>query len=269
MLEEIQLNDLIKLNNFQGGRIWERNIEIAKNKALHPLEEVSDEKLDEIFELLLAKKVILSTFENADWTIFLNPLPDFKLYITFISKDEEFPSDIKIFYSKSSLSVPTEDAYVITHIYLEILVSLVKMQALFEIESDQLFSLEDYCNKAQGLDGEKVYQDIILQRKVPLKEINASVVKKIVEKLGMDYIDDFDEENLEWAVKIKLFKDLDIYYIKTNKNGKINFNIYMSIGVLHYDPSQIIYYLWMPLNAMIREARKIMGDSLPKISKYL
>jgi len=269
MPEEIQLNDLIKLNNFKGGRIWERNIEVTKKKALNPLENVSEEKLDEIFDLMLGKKVTLTTFEDAEWTIFLNPLPEFKIYITFMLKDEEFPSDIKIFYSKSSLSIPTEDAYVMTHIYLETLISQIKMQALFEIESEQLFSLEDYCSKAEGLDAEKVYQDIISQREIPLKEIKASVVKKIVDKLGMEYIDDFEQENLEWAVKIRLFKDLDIHYIKFNENNEIKFNIYMSIGVLHYDPTQIIYYLWIPLNAIIRQARKIMGDSLTKISKHL
>lgn len=269
MSEEIQLSDLIKLNNFKGGRIWERNIEVSKKKALEPLENVSEEKLEEIFDLILAKKVTITTFEDADWTILLNPLPDFKIYITFMLKDEEFPSDIKIFYSKSSLSVPTEDAYVITYIYLDNIVSQIKMQALFEIQSDQIFSLEEYCDKAEGLDAGKVHHDIITQRVIPLKEIKTPVVKQIVGKLGMEYIDDFDQENVEWAVKIRLFKDLDIHYIKFVENEEIKFNIYMSIGVLHYDPSLIIYYLWIPLNAMIREARKIMGDSLTKISKYL
>ena len=269
MAEEIQLKDLIKLNNFKGGRIWERNIEDAKKRVIPILEEVAEEKLDEIFSLILAEKVIISTFQDSEWTILLNPLPDFKFFITFMLKDEEFPSDIKIFYTKSSLSVPTEDAYVITETYLDLIENLAKSQALFEIESDQLFSLDTFCKNSIVLDFKKVYHDIITQREVPLKEIKSEVIKKIVYKLGMEYVEEFDEENLEWALKKKLFKDLDVYYIKINENHKIKFNIYMSIGVLHYDPNLILYLLWIPLNAIIREARKIMGDSLTKISEYL
>ncbi|NHI93844.1 MAG: DUF3786 domain-containing protein [Candidatus Lokiarchaeota archaeon] len=269
MSEEIQLKDLIKLNNFKGGLIWERNIENAKKKAVLELEKISDEKLDEIFDLILAKKVNLSIFEDSEWTILLNPLPDFIIYITFMLKDEEFPSDMKIFYSKSSLSVPTEDAYVITDIYLNFLVYLANSEILFEIESDQLISLEEFCKNSTVLDAKKVYHDIITQREVPLKEIKAPIIKKIVKILDMEYIEDFDEKYLEWVVKEKLFKDLDIYYLKINENNEIKFNIYMSISILHYDPILIFYYLWIPLNAIIREARKIMGDSLTKISKYL
>ncbi|MHA1785783.1 MAG: DUF3786 domain-containing protein, partial [Candidatus Helarchaeota archaeon] len=216
-----------------------------------------------------ARRVSIKTYSDAEWTVLLNPIPDFKMFIIFMLKDEEFPSEIKIYYSKSSLSVPTEDAYIITLNYLEILGALARTEMLLEIQSDQLLSLEEYCKNMITLDLKKVYHDVIEQREIPLKEIPKSVIVKIVEKLAMEYVENWEGGNAEWIVKKHLFKDLDIYYLKIIENGNIAFNIYMPIGVLHYDPDIIYHFLWVFLNAIIREARKVMGDALPRISKYL
>jgi len=269
MKEKFDALKFIKLTNFSGGWIWVSHIEEQINKLLPYLETISKEKLNEIWNIICAIEKPWKPYSDTEFCIFINPLPNFVILLIFNKGDEEFPSELKIFYQKSSLVVPTEDAYVFTEIYLEIIRQIAKAENILIIETPDLISLEDFAEKHPDLDRENISHNIIGQRFKPIIYIDKITAKSIASNLKINYIAEWEHDKAEWAVEFRLFEDLSIFYVKCWEGSKINLKIYYQISVLKYDFEIIANFSWLFLNAIIREARKIMGDRLPKISEFL
>lgn len=270
-MQSFTAENYIRLEDFEGGRIWVANVERSKRQLLKNLRDISEEKLKEIFKIILAEERNWKIYEDTAWVISIKPLPYFEILIVFNEEDEEegFPAELRIFYSKTSLAVPTEDAYVFTHIYLDFMSSFCKGNIII-METPDLMSLEKFAEAHDDLDPEKVSWDVIGQRFAPIEVIDQETIKSISRTIDGEYMGRWDREsNVDWVIKIKIFIDLDIYYVKFVENEKKKLRIYYTMSVIHYEARPITYFGWLFLNTIIREARKILGDKLPRLSKYL
>ncbi|MFX0135723.1 MAG: DUF3786 domain-containing protein [Candidatus Hodarchaeota archaeon] len=269
MADKFDSSRFIKLANFSGGWIWVSHVNEHIKKLLPYLENISKEKLKEIWAIIGAEEKTWTPYEDTKFCVTINPLPDFMLLLIFNEGDEEFPSELKVFYEKKSLSVPTEDAYVFTEIYLEMIRQIAKSENILIIETFDIISLGDLADKHPDLEREKILQDIIGQRFKPIKYIDLKTAKSIADNLKIEFITDWKHEKTEWALEFKLFQDLSIYYVKYWENSSSNLKIYYHVSVLKYNLEIIINFSWLFLNAIIREGRKLLGDKMPKISKFL
>lgn len=69
------------------------------------------------------------------------------------------------------------------------------------------------------------------------------------------------------GLKFDLLKTVSIYAIQLLDGTKIE--AYYTKNVLNFQTRRILFFTWLYLNAIIREARAILDDVLPKLSEYL
>ncbi len=189
--------------------------------------------------------------------------------LIFDQGDEEFPSELTTYYEKTSLEVPTEDAYVFTESYLELMIQIARSQNILIIDTNDLISLGDLADKHPDLERNKVRDDIIVQRFEPIKYINRETAMKVASNLKVNFMSEWEFEKADWVLGFKLFEDLSIFYVKYWDNSKPEMEIYYHVSVLKYDLHLIMNFSWLFLNTVIREGRKILGDEMPRISKFL
>ena len=270
MTDKFESSNFIKLNNFSGGWIWLSQVDERIKKLIPYLETISKEKLYEIWSMIGAEEKPWKPYAETEFCVLIKPLINFGILLIFMKGDEEFPSELFVFYEKKSLDVPTEDAYVFTEIYLEFIRDMAKAKNILIIDTIDLISLGDYAEKHPDLEREKARHDIIGQRFEPLKFINRTTAKQIADKLEVKFISEWTFENAVWVIKFKLFEDLSITFVLyKDESSKLDMKIYYNASVLKYDAHIVVHFSWLFLNAIIREGRKILGDKMPKISEYL
>ncbi len=260
----------ITLRQFQGGWIWLKNIDEASTRIIPVLHQLSLENVRRIAEALNAEVLPWKIFDNTQWVIRITPLPDFIILIVF-NHDEEFGSDLKIFYHRSSLQVPTEDAYVFTEIFLEFLGTLAKSALIkteFEHKSDEIIRLSDLLARIDPSTKEKMWNDLVGQREVPLLQIDKDTASMISEILKAQFSTGvWQNIKIDWGIQFKILRNLELYIVLPEEKTRIN--VYYSKNVLNFDFRWVLFFVYLYCNAIIREARKILGDALPKLSDYL
>jgi hypothetical protein len=260
----------ITLKQFDGGWIWLKNISEASNRILPYLSKLTLDDMRKMADLLNGDVLEWKIFNDTQWILRLMPLPDFTiLYV--LNADEEFGTDLKIFYHKSSIKVPTEDAYVFTEYYMELLGILAKQgmeKAASPQFQDELIKFQDLLDKIDPANKEKMWHDIIEQREAPLLKIDKTTAEQIGLLLKIQMVTgEWQGLIMEWCLKFDLLKNLSIYIGRSAT--PIEIKVYYTKNVLNFESRRILFFTWLFCNAIIREARKILGDALPKLSKYL
>jgi len=269
MIEEFKSSEFVKLTNFSGGWIWVPHINEKIEKLIPILETISREKLKEVWNFIRAIEKPWKPYTDTEFCVLIKPLPNFGFLLIFSRGDEEFPSELITYYEKVTLEVPTEDVYVFSESYLELILNIAKARNILIIDTLDLITLGDLAEKHPDLDREKARHDIIGQRFEPVKVIDRKAAQTIASKLGAKFLEEWEFDDEEWALEFKLFEDLSIYYVLFKKDNELDMKIYYNVSVLKLDSHLILAFSWLFLNAIIREARKILGDKMPKISKYL
>ena len=268
--KDFNSTNYITMKQFQGGWIWIKNLNESTNHILPIIENISLDIIQKLAEFLNGEVLPWQIFDDTQWVLRVNPLPDFILLYVF-NFDEEFGSDLKIFFHKSSLKVPTEDAYVWAEYFLEFLGILAKhgIQTTTQTDvRDELISLPKLLDEVDPKNKEKLWNDIIGQREVPLLKIDKKTAEQISKQLKVPLLSGkFQENKIQWGFKFALFKNFSIYTILSNDGTK--FEAYYSKNVLNFQTRRILFFTWLYCNAIIREARTILGDALPKLSDYL
>ena len=267
---EFKSANYITLRQFQGGWIWLKNINEISARIIPSLQSLSTEKLHDIANLMRGELLPWQIFDDTQWVLRFTPLPEFIILIVF-NHDDEFGSALKIFYHKSSLKIPTEDAYVFTEIFLEILGQFAKhgvAQAALNQFYDELISFPALLEIIDPTNKEKMWNDIIGQREAPLLKIDRNTAKKISISLEAEFLSGkWYSNELEWGLKFNILNNLDLYTLLPL--DRQNFQIYYTKNVLNFESRRILFFIWLYCNAIIREARNILGEVLPKLSDYL
>ncbi|MHA1131440.1 MAG: DUF3786 domain-containing protein [Candidatus Helarchaeota archaeon] len=271
-MSEAQFNsaNYITLRQFQGGWIWLKNINNTSSRIIPILQQLSSTQVEQIAELLKGESLPWQIFDDTQWVIRLIPLPDFIILIVFNS-DEEFGSALKIFYHRSSLAIPTEDTYVFTEIFLEFLAKLAKDRLLkgdTHESGEELISLPDLLERIDPSTKQKMWNDFVGQRERPLLLIDKETAEQISKSLEIAFFaGDWRDDQVLWGLKFEILDNLHLFISLPKDKKKIQ--IYYSRNVLNFDSRRILFFVYLYCNAIIREARKILGDALPKLSEYL
>ncbi|MHA1321766.1 MAG: DUF3786 domain-containing protein [Candidatus Helarchaeota archaeon] len=268
MQKAFNANNYITLKQFEGGWIWIKNITKSTNRAIPHLEKKTLEEIEKIAKLMNGKLMPWQIFDDTLWVLQICPLPDLLILYVF-NYDEEFGSALKIFYHKSSLKIPTEDVYVWTEYFLDFLALFAKDG--FDATDPknariELISLEELLKIVAPANKEKVRIDIIGQREIPLLAIDELTAHQIGHRLKVPvFSHKLRAITIQWALQFNLFQNLNIFIAA--HGTKIE--SYYTKNVLEFPTRRILFFTWLYCNAIIREARSILGDAIPKLSKYL
>ncbi|MHA1268363.1 MAG: DUF3786 domain-containing protein [Candidatus Helarchaeota archaeon] len=266
--KQINPKKLVSMRQFEGGWIWVKNIDEFSKIAISSIEKNDNYDLNIIVDILNGKLIKdWKLYSDTEWIIYINPFLD--IYLLFIyNKNEEFGSEIKVFFNKKFLDeIPTEDAYCIVELYLKQLNFLINSPELIKMRiTGDIISIDELLEIVNKSNKEKLKYEILEIRSDILKKIPFDIITKIGINLNGKVINgNWNNIKIDWGLIFSPLRDVEIYIIFIR--GSIQ--VYYSSMALKFQSRDILFFTWLYCNAIIREARKIMGDKIPKLSKYL
>ncbi len=113
--------DLVTLGQFENGWGWEGQLRsYIRKKYRADLDGLSGLDPWRLAACLGAELVPERPYDTIQWGMRLKPFRPLELFF-FYNVDPEFGNDLRVFYARKSLAVPTEDAYVFAWDYLALL----------------------------------------------------------------------------------------------------------------------------------------------------
>ncbi|MBD3230123.1 MAG: hypothetical protein GF329_18235 [Candidatus Lokiarchaeota archaeon] len=267
--KRLKINQLVTMKQFEGGWIWLKNIKLFSQKAVNAIEDkMNSYEIKKISDII--KGVIINDwkiYDDTKWVISIETFPDSYILIIY-NKNEEFGSEIRLFFNKHFLeTVPTEDAYCFIELYLKTIVSVIEHPEITTTKiSGDILSIDELLEIVDKKNKEKLKNEILEIRKKVINKIPDELMIGIAEKLNAKYVEQsWSGQEIHWGLIFEPLSGVKINYTY-DQDG---FQIYYTMMALKFEARDVLFFTWLYCNAIIREARKIMGENLPKLSKYL
>jgi hypothetical protein len=251
--------DLVTLGQFENGWGWEGQLRsYIRKKYRADLDRL--ERLDPVLlaRCLGADLVPERPYDSILMGLRLRPFRPLELFF-FYNVDPEFGNDLRVFYARKSLAVPTEDAYVFAWDYLALLARYGKgayplallapsphWSTLAEIDADQGGAMQRFT--LQG-------------RQEVLTLISPEVAATAVLRLDRGTC---ATTAVGWTITWQVLPDLALRAHRQPDRFEV---AYEAGGVAKYAPDFLISFAWLYLNALLREARQV-DPTLPQLSSY-
>ena len=109
------------LGHFEAGGGWEAQIrQYVRKKYRQDLAGLADIDPKALAGLFRGELVAGRPYATIQWVLRVAPFRPLELFLLF-DQDPEFGTDLRVFYARKSLAVPTEDAYVFAWDYVALL----------------------------------------------------------------------------------------------------------------------------------------------------
>jgi hypothetical protein len=252
-------HDLVTLGQFENGWGWEGQLRsYIRKKYLVDLDGLSGKDPWRLATCLGAELVPERPYETIQWGLQLKPFRPLELFF-FYNVDPEFGNDLRVFYARKSLVIPTEDAYVFAWDYIALLARYGKGAYPLTLlaPSHRWLSLAEIDSGYGG-----AMQRFTLQgRKEVLTLISPEVAATAILRLDRGICDATADG---WTITWKVLPDLVLRAVCQKDAFEV---AYEADGVAKYAPDFLISFAWLYLNALLREARQV-NPTLPKLSSY-
>ena len=199
-------------------------------------------------------------YASIRWVLRLKPFRPLEVFLLY-DYDEEFGGDLRVFYARKSLAVPTEDAYVFAWNYLALLARYGRRDFSLEeaAPASEWLLFRDFASSAQSGTLENVY---LAPRRDLLLTVSPEVAEVAVRRLDAGAYQALPEG---WEVVWPLLGDL-LYRLGVAAPGvQVAFDGH---GARKYAPEFLMSFAWLYLNALLRECRQV-DPALPSLSRYL
>ena len=252
--------DLVSLGQFETGWGWEAQIrQYARKKYRQDLEGLRG--LDpELLARLLGGEILEGRpYASIQWVLRVKPFRPLELYL-FFDYDRDHGADLRVFYARKSLIVPTEDAYVFAWDYLAVIARYGR--GSFPLEEaapgKEWLPFRDF---AAGLSGP--LENVSLG---PRRELLLMAAPEVVE-VASRRLDSGVYHAIPdgWEVIWPILGDCAYRLQVAAGELQIAFDDH---GARKYAPELLISFAWLYLNALLRECRQV-DPALPSLSRYL
>jgi hypothetical protein len=188
----------------------------------------------------------------------LAPFRPLELFLLF-DQDPEFGTDLRVFYARKSLAVPTEDAYVFAWDYVALLARYGRGK----------FSLTNAGPGPEWLP----FTDFAPEGAGPMQAVSLGAREEILEKVTPEVVEvavrrmdcgSFAHAAKSWEVIWPLLGDLSFRFRYGPAGSEMAFDTH---GARKYGPEFLMSFAWLYINGLLRECRQV-DDSLPKLSRY-
>jgi hypothetical protein len=250
---------LVSLGHFEAGGGWEAQIrQYIKKKYRQDLAGLAGLPPKVLAGLFRGELVESRPYATIQWVMRVAPFRPLELFLLF-DQDAEFGTDLRVFYARKSLAVPTEDAYVFAWDYV----------ALLARYGRGTFALE---NAGPGSEW-RLFSDFAPEGAGPMKDVSLGAREEILEKVAPEVVEvavrrmdcgSFARQEDYWQVTWPVLGDLAFRFRYGREGYEMAFD---SHGARKYGPEFLMSFAWLYLNGLLRECRQV-DASLPKLSRY-
>jgi hypothetical protein len=197
-------------------------------------------------------------YASIQWVLRKIPFRPLEVYLLF-DFDPEFGSDLRLFYARKSLTVPTEDAYVFAWDYVALLARYGRGDFLLT-EAGPGPDWLPFSHFAPA--GAGPLKDVSLgPREENLKLLKPEVVEVALRRLDCGA---YRGTPGGWEVTWPVLGDLSFRLRATPEEVEVAFD---SHGAGKYGPEFLMSFAWLYANALLREGRRV-DPTLPRLSRY-
>lgn len=251
--------DLVTLGQFENGWGWEGQVRAyIRKKYRADLDGLADLDPARLAACLGGELIPERPYETIRWGLRFRPFRPLELFF-FYAVDPEFGNDLRVFFARKSLALPTEDAYVFAWDYIALLARYGKGAYALALgpPGDRWVSLAEIEVQVGG-----AVQRFTLQgRQEVLVLIRPEVAATASLRLDSGHCTMTAEG---WTITWEVLPDLALRAVCGNKNLEV---AYDDRGAVKYAADFLISFAWLYLNALLREARQV-DPNLPKLSSY-
>jgi len=251
--------DLVTLGQFPGGWGWEGQLRgYIRKKYRQDLDGLAGLPPAQLAACLGADLVPERPYDTIRWGLRRRPCRPLELFF-FYNVDPEFGTDLRVFYSRPSLALPTEDAYVFAWDYVALLARYGRGSLPLHLQTPgdawlTLAALE--AEHGHGL------QRFTLQgRQEVLLCLTPEVAAAATWRLASGTC---QTGNQGWTISWPILPDLIFRVSRENDRLDLAYEVN---GAAKYGPEFLISFAWLYLNALLRQARQV-DPNLPQLSKY-
>ena len=246
------------LGQFEAGGGWEAQVrQYVRKKYRQDLAALAGVDAEALARLLGGEVLPGRPYVSVRWVLRLKPFRPLELYLLF-DLDPEFGVDLRVFYARKSLTVPTEDAYVFAWDYVALLARYGR--GAYGLEGagpgPDWLAFEDFAAAAGPM------KDVCLgAREELLPLLTPEVVEVALRRLDCGASTALDRG---WQVVWPILGDLSFRFRVGAGAGEMAFD---SVGARKYGPEFLTSFSWLYINALLRECRQV-DPSLPQLSRY-
>ncbi|MBI4643215.1 MAG: hypothetical protein HY790_09625 [Deltaproteobacteria bacterium] len=250
----------MSLGQFETGWGWEAQIrQYARKKYRQDLEGLRSLDPGLLARLLGGEVLEGRPYASIKWVLRVKPFRPLELYLLF-DYDGDHGADLRVFYARKSLIVPTEDAYVFAWDYLAIVARYGR--GSFPLEAagpgKKWLPFRDFAAALSG-----PLENVSLgPRRDLLLMASPEVVEVAVRRLDSGV---YQATPDGWEIVWPLLGDL-LYRLQVS-SGELQI-AFDDHGARKYAPELLISFAWLYLNALLRECRQV-DPALPRLSRYL
>jgi hypothetical protein len=249
----------VTLGHFEAGSGWEAQVrQYIRKKYRQDLDGLAGVDPGALAGLFRGELLPGRPYATIQWVMRLTPFRPLEIYLLF-DQDPEFGTDLRVFYARKSLAVPTEDAYVFAWDYVALLARYGRGQ----------FSLDNPGPGAEWLP----FHDFAPDGAGPMKDVSLGAREEILEVVTPEVVEvawrrldcgTFAAGGGDWEVVWPLLGDLAFRFRRSSTGSEMAFDRH---GAGKYGPELLLSFAWLYINALLRECRQV-DPSLPRLSRY-
>jgi hypothetical protein len=250
----------VSLGQFETGWGWEAQIrQYARKKYRRDLEGLLHLTPEPLARLLGGEVLKGRPYASIKWVIRVKPFRPLELYLLF-DYDGDHGADLRVFYARKSLIVPTEDAYVFAWDFLAIVARYGRGAFTLE-EAGPAKEFLPFRDFAAGLSGP--LENVSLG---PRQELLLMAAPEVVETAVRRMDSGAYRANPDgWEIVWPILGDCAYRLRVASRELEVAFDGH---GAQKYAPELLISFAWLYLNALLRECRQV-DPGLPSLSRYL
>ncbi len=247
------------LGQFEAGSGWEAQVrQYVRKKYRQDLAGLAGLDPGALAPLFRGELLPGRPYATIKWVMRIKPFRPLEIYLLF-DCDPEFGTDLRVFFARKSLAVPTEDAYVFAWDYVALLARYGRGQLTLENPGPgpEWLPFGEFAPEGAG----------------PMKEVSLGAREEILEVLPPEVAEvalrrmdcgTFVNGAGGWEVVWPLLGDLSFRYRRSRTGNEMAFD---SFGAGKYGPEFLMSFAWLYLNALLRECRQV-DPTLPRLSRY-
>jgi hypothetical protein len=249
----------VTLGQFEAGGGWEAQIrQYVRKKYRQDLAGLVGANPKVLAGLFRGELVAGRPYATIQWVLRVAPFRPLELFLLF-DQDPEFGTDLRVFFARKSLAVPTEDAYVFAWDYVALLARYGRGQ----------FALENVGPGPEWLP----FTDFAPEGADPIQEVSLGAREEILAQVAPEVVEvavrrmdcgSFAQGPGGWEVAWPLLGDLAFQFRYGPSGAAMAFD---SHGAKKYAPEFLLSFAWLYINALLRECRQV-DETLPQLSRY-
>jgi hypothetical protein len=249
----------VTLQHFEAGWGWDAQVrQYVRKKYRQDLEGLVQLDPRLLAPLIRGELLEEVPYASVRWVIRQRPFRPLELY-WLLDHDPDHGVDLRVLYARKSLALPTEDAYVFAWDFLAILARYGRgtYPLTPAAPGPEWLPFSEFAPAAASP---------IKDKALGVREEVLPLLTPALVQVAVTRLDAGEAAPLPggWQVTWPILGDLALRLTRTAQGTEVAFD---SHGARKYAPEILLSFVWLYINALLREARRV-EPALPQLSRY-